>query len=73
MVIFKTKSTIFKFGNGYGVRLPNHETMKLEENTKVIMEVTDDGKIILIPVKDNKRNNNYTENKFDRLRRYRLI
>lgn len=72
MVIFRTKSTIFKFGNGYGVRLPNHETMKLEENTKVIMEVTDDGKIILTPIKDSRRDN-YTEDKFDRLRRYRLI
>ena len=46
--------------------------MKLEENTKVIMEVTDDGKIILTPIKDSRRDN-YTEDKFDRLRRYKSI
>lgn len=72
MVIFRTKSTIIKVGNGIGVRLPNHESMDLQVDGKVIIEVTDEGKIILTPIKDIK-NNNYTKDKYDRLRKYKSI
>lgn len=72
MVIFRTKSTIIKVGNGIGIRLPNHKSMNLQIDGKVIVEVTDEGKIILTPIKDINKNN-YTEDKFDRLRRYKSI
>lgn len=72
MVIFKTKSTIIKVGNGVGVRLPNNESINLKANGKILIEVMDDGKILLIPIEE-KSKNNYTEDKFDRLRKYKSI
>ena len=72
MVIFKTKSTIIKVGNGIGVRLPNNKLINLKANGKVLIEVMDDGKILLIPIEE-KSKNNYTEDKFDRLRKYKSI
>ena len=72
MVIFKTKGTIMKIGNGFGIRFPNHSNMKFEENDKVLVEVTDENKIIITPIK-NTSNNNYTDDKFNRLRKYRSI
>ena len=72
MVIFKTKSTITKIGNGFGIRFPNHDSIKLEDGSKVLVEVTDDNKIIITPVK-NTSNNNYTNDKFNRLKKYRSI
>ena len=72
MVIFRTKSTILKMGNGFGIRFPNHSSMRFKDDTKVLIEVTDENKIIITPIKDSNKNN-YTEDKFDRLRRYRSI
>ena len=72
MVIFKTKSTVLKIGNGIGVRFPNNESLNLKAEDKVLVEITDKGKIILTPIKE-KNTDNYTEDKFNRLNRYRSI
>ncbi len=52
MIVFKSKANVIKVGNGYGIRFPNHESMGFKENSRVIMEVDNNGRIIITPYKE---------------------